>query len=277
MTPAPIGRVRSIFWIGLFLSGVTAGLGACALLQVQPVEVRPIAVADLKSGIDFSSRELREQQDDPILNPGMLWVDQGQRAWKAPPGNGQPSCESCHGDAKDSMKGLAARLPRASADGKRLHNLHTLANRCRVDRQQLAALDYESQSLLGLVSYLAYQSRGLSIDVDVGGAAKPFFEQGRNAYQERIGQINLACTHCHDQNWGRRLLNEPISQGHGNAYPIYRLEWQTAGSLHRRFRSCQFGVRAELFPQGHETFMALELYLAWRGQGLLIESPGVRR
>ena len=41
--------------------------------------------------------------------------------------------------------------------------------------------------------------------------------------------MNLACMHCHDWNAGKRLLAESISQGHPNAYPVYRLEWQSAG------------------------------------------------
>jgi hypothetical protein len=34
-----------------------------------------------------------------------------------------------------------------------------------------------------------------------------------------MGQMNLACTHCHDRNFGRKLLNDTLSQGHGNPYP----------------------------------------------------------
>ena len=93
----------------------------------------------------------------------------------------------------------------------------------------------------------------------------------------RIGQMNLACTHCHDHNWGKKLLADTISQGHGNAYPIYRLEWQSAGSLQRRIRACYFGLRAEMPPYGAQDLLDLELYLAWRGSGLRIETPGVRR
>lgn len=309
MIRAPAGRWRSLLPVVLLLVGSIGWLAACvavdrpgkaagdkpdganrpvgAIWSVganRPVgakeligPIKPIAAADLKSGLAFSSAELREQQADAILNPGMLAVDQGSRAWRQAPASGQPSCLSCHGDAAQSMRGLAARLPKPSADGKRLENLHTLVNRCRAERQRQPALEYESPPLLGLVSYLAHQSRGLPIKVDVQGAAQPFFEHGQRLYTQRIGQMNLACSHCHDQNWGRRLLNEPISQGHGNAYPIYRLEWQAMGSLHRRFRSCQFGVRAQLQPQGNDDFMALELYLAWRAEGLKVETPGVRR
>ena len=59
-------------------------------------------------------------------------------------------------------------------------------------------------------------------------------------YFKAHGQMNLACTQCHDQNWGKRLLAETISQGHGNAFPAYRLEWQSVGSLQRRIRACLF-------------------------------------
>ena len=75
------------------------------------------------------------------------------------------------------------------------------------------------------------------------------------------------CAQCHEDHWGKRLRAERISQGHANGFPIYRLEWQTLGSLHRRLRACFQGVRAEPFPSGTPEFVNLELYLAWRAQG----------
>jgi len=62
--------------------------------------------------------------------------------------------------------------------------------------------------------------------------------------------MNLSCAHCHDAQWGKRLLSETISQGHPNAYPAYRMEWQTMGSLERRLRACLSGIRAEMLPYG---------------------------
>ena len=55
------------------------------------------------------------------------------------------------------------------------------------------------------------------------------------------------------------------------------LEWQTMGSLHRRLRACSLGVRAEVLDYGAPKYLALELYLAWRGEGLPMESSAVRR
>jgi sulfur-oxidizing protein SoxA len=130
---------------------------------------------------------------------------------------------------------------------------------------------------LALTAYVAYQSRGMPVQVVVDGPARPFFEAGRDIYVARRGQLNLACGQCHEDNWGKQLRGDRLSQGHGNGYPIYRLEWQGLGSLQRRLRNCNVGVRAEPYPYGAQEYVNLELFLAWRARGLTVETPGVRR
>jgi sulfur-oxidizing protein SoxA len=73
------------------------------------------------------------------------------------------------------------------------------------------------------------------------------------------------------------LRGDKISQGHGNGYPIYRLEWQSAGSLHRRLRSCDIGVRAQPHQLGSQTYTEVELFLRQRAGSLPLEVPAVRR
>jgi sulfur-oxidizing protein SoxA len=131
--------------------------------------------------------------------------------------------------------------------------------------------------LNALTAFIATQSRGMPVAVDVTGAAQPAFERAREFYATRRGQMNLACASCHVQNTGKRLLAETISEGHGNGYPAYRLEWQAVGSLQRRLRACLYGIRASLPPEGADVLTELELYLAWRASGLPVEAPGVRR
>lgn len=96
-------------------------------------------------------------------------------------------------------------------------------------------------------------------------------------FNRRIGQLNISCAHCHDVQWGRTLFAETISQGHPNAYPIYRLDWQSVGSLERRLRACLSDIRAKMLPYRAPAYRELELFLAWRAQGLKMETPGVRR
>jgi sulfur-oxidizing protein SoxA len=241
-------------------------------LDAQP---RALPLEALRSGIEFAGADVRAMQSDELANPGFLWVDRGERAWSD--GASGPSCASCHGAAPASMRGVAARYPAYDAAAGTVLDLEARINDCRVRRQQLAPLQREADDLLGLTAYVAYQSRGRPLAVSIDGPARATFERGREFYTARHGQMNLSCAQCHDQNWGKRLYAETISQGHGNAFPAYKLEWQSLGSLQRRIRACLFGIRAEMPPYGAPELTAVELFLAWRGQGLPVEAPGVRR
>ena len=230
-----------------------------------------------KSGIEYAGSDVRALQADDFGNPGMLWVARGEKLWNAPAGRSEKSCVSCHRDAPTTMKGVATRYPRKDAGGGELLNLEGRINQCRVQQQGADTWRYESEELLSLTAYVAHQSRGMPVNVQINEANRVNFERGRDIYYRRQGQMNLACTHCHERNAGRKLLADTISEGHGNAYPVYRLEWQSAGSLHRRLRACYFGVRAEQPAAGSAELVDLELYLASRARGLRVETPGVRR
>jgi L-cysteine S-thiosulfotransferase len=246
-------------------------LGACTAAM----PLRDIAVP--RSGVTFSSSDIIQLQNDDAGNPGMLWVEQGKALWREAAGMQAKSCASCHGDAEKSMRGVAARYPVVDPAAGTLLNVEGRINQCRVQRQQAEPLRYESEALLALTTYVAHQSRGMPMQASIDGPARAHFEAGRAHYVTRQGQLNLSCAHCHERNWGKTLLAEPISQGQSNGFPAYRFEWQGLGSLHRRLRACQFGIRAEQSAAGSQELLDLELYLAWRANGLPVEAPGVRR
>jgi sulfur-oxidizing protein SoxA len=238
---------------------------------------RAIPLSEVKSGSAFLGADLRSLQNDDFANPGMLWVERGEKLWSEPAGKTKQSCASCHKDAKTSMRGVAAHYPKVDAESGRLVNLEGRINLCRTRRVGAEPFKYESEELLAMTAYVARQSKGMPMAASVDGPAKAHFEAGEVAYRLRRGQMNLSCAHCHEANWGKRLLSETISQGQPNAYPAYRMEWQTIGSLERRLRACLSGIRAEMLPYGSPEYLDLELYLAWRAQGLPVETPGVRR
>ncbi|HEY6722281.1 MAG TPA: sulfur oxidation c-type cytochrome SoxA [Burkholderiales bacterium] len=238
---------------------------------------RGIPQGEVKSGSAFLGADLRTLQNDDFANPGSLWVERGEKLWREPAGKSARSCAGCHGDAASSMRGVAARYPRIDTTSGKFFNLEGRINQCRVERMGAEPLHFESEDLLAITAYVARQSRGSPIAASIEGPARAHFEAGRASYYQRRGQMNLSCAHCHEANWGKRLLSETISQGHPNAYPAYRMEWQTMGSLERRLRACLSGIRAEMLPYGSPDYLDLELFLAWRAQGLPIETPGVRR
>jgi L-cysteine S-thiosulfotransferase len=235
-----------------------------------------IPVGDRRSGYDFMSGETRAMQDDDTANPGQLWVLEGGTLWSRKTGAAQRACADCHGDARASMKGVAARHPAFDAARGRPVTVEQRINFCRIDRQQAPPLAWESRELLALTAYVARQSRGLPIDITVDARTQRFLDAGRAIWDRRQGQLNLACTQCHDANWGRQLAGNVIPQAHPTGYPLYRLEWQGLGSLHRRLRNCLVGMRAEPYEYGAPEFVDLELYLMWRARGMLMETPAVR-
>jgi len=229
-----------------------------------------------RSGFEFMSRGTQAMQQDDTANPGMLWVGEGATLWNRRQGPAERSCADCHGDAQVSMRGVAARYPAFSDRAARPISLDQRVNECRAERQGANPLPYESQDVLALSTFVAHQSRGMPITPPDDGRLAPFRERGRLLYEARQGQLNLSCAQCHDQNWGRRLAGNPIPQAHANGYPLYRLEWQSVGSLQRRLRNCLVGVRAEAYPYGSPEYVDLELYLAARAAGMTIETPAVR-
>jgi sulfur-oxidizing protein SoxA len=251
---------------------VCGGLQLLSFAHADESFPRPVP---LKGGSEFQSEETRALQADEFGNPGMLWVARGEKLWSEPRGGAGIACASCHGDAAKSMRGVAAGYPKH--DGHRVVDLEQRINGCVVENQKAQPLPWESEELLALTAYVARQSKGARIAVAIDGPARATFERGRALYFERQGQFNLACTQCHDANWGRTLLAERVSQGHPADWPAYRLEWQKLGSLQRRLRACYFGVRAALPDFGAPDLVALELYLAARAEGLALSVPGVRR
>ncbi len=255
---------------GLKMVVVLFFLGMLAMrTSASPAEQR-------QSGTLFMSQATRAMQEDDSQNPAMLWVADGEALWQAGPVNGGKACADCHGDAKQGMRGVAARYPAFDKATKMPLNLWQRINQCRKTKQDLPLLPAQSHDLLALEAYVAYQSRGMPLNPPKDPQLRLPTARGKQLFFQRIGQLNLSCAQCHDNHWGKRLGGSTIPQGHANAYPIYRLEWQDLGSLQRRLRNCMIGVRAEPPPYGAQALVDLELYLASRARGMVLESPGVR-
>ncbi|MCA6121046.1 sulfur oxidation c-type cytochrome SoxA [Bradyrhizobium sp. WSM 1704] len=235
-----------------------------------------IPQADRRSGYSFMGPDSRAMQDDDTSNPGMLWVLDGETLWKRKAGTAGKACGDCHSDARVSMKGVAARYPTFDKALGKPVDLEGRINLCRSNHQQAPPLAYESRELLALTAYVAQQSRGMPIEVGNDPDLAPFVAKGHELFTRRQGQLNLACANCHDDNWDRKLAGAPITQGQPTGYPLYRLEWQSLGSLQRRLRACITGIRAQAYEYGSPELVELEAYLMSRARGMKLETPAVR-
>jgi L-cysteine S-thiosulfotransferase len=251
------------------------------LLLAAGIVLRPLIATEIpqgerRSGYTFMGPETKAMQDDDTANPGMLGTLDGEALWNRKASAAGKACADCHGDARASMKGVAARYPAYDKPLEHPVNLEQRINLCRARHQEADALPYEKHDLLALTAYVAEQSRGMPIAPDTSPELEPFLAKGRDFFMHRQGQLNLGCTNCHDDNWDKHLAGSPVTQAIPNGYPIYRLEWQSLGSLQRRLRNCINGMRAQNYDFGAPELVELELYLMSRARGMPIETPAVR-
>jgi len=249
---------------------IAAGIAASPLLATE------IPPTERRSGYAFMSADTKAMQDDDTANPGLLWALDGEALWKRKAGAAGKACADCHNDARESMKGVAARYPALDKALGRPVNLEQRVNLCRSRHQEATPFAYESRELLALAAFVAEQSRGAAIAPDATPELQPFVAKGRDFFMRRQGQLNLGCTNCHDDNWDKHLAGSAVTQALPTGYPIYRLEWQSLGSLQRRLRNCITGTRAQNYDYGAPELVELELYLMSRARGMPIETPAVR-
>ncbi|WP_071795603.1 sulfur oxidation c-type cytochrome SoxA [Natronohydrobacter thiooxidans] len=230
---------------------------------------------EIYSGWLFRTDETRALQMDDFDNPGILFTERGQDRWDAADGNAGQSCADCHGDI-ESMAGVRAVMPKINEDGE-LWALENYINNCRTARMEADAWGWNSEPMKDMTALISLQSRGMPVAVQMDGEYAPFWEQGREMYYTRFGQLEMSCANCHEDNWGRMIRADHLSQGMSNGFPTYRLKNATIVPLHQRFRGCIRDTRGETFREGSPEFIALELYVSSRGLGLPIEGVSVRQ
>ncbi|MFN8983657.1 MAG: sulfur oxidation c-type cytochrome SoxA, partial [Alphaproteobacteria bacterium] len=106
----------------------------------------PVAVAEeRRSGLFDMRPEAQAMQRDDSMNPGMLWVLEGEAIWGRNPNPAAQSCADCHGDAASSMRGVAARYPAFDAARGAAIDLAGRIIQCREIQQGGAPSTRESQ------------------------------------------------------------------------------------------------------------------------------------
>ncbi|MBF0246531.1 MAG: sulfur oxidation c-type cytochrome SoxA [Alphaproteobacteria bacterium] len=279
-------KVKSVTAMAVLL-GAGLALGACTT-ESTTKDVMKHPYKEVWSGYSTATPETRAMQDDDFANPYMPYVDAAAELWDTPAGEAKKSCADCHGapdDAKGGsmgipMKGVGAKYPAYDPESHGPINVELRIQKCQTDHQKAKPFKYESDELLGMTGLVVMQSRGMKRETKAAEQSDPLYPawlQGKAFYYQRRGQLDLACKHCHEDNAAILVRAELLSQGQSNGFPTYRLKWQKPGSLHRRFRGCNNNIRSEPYAFGSDEYLALETYLAWRGRGLPIEGPSVRK
>jgi len=230
-------------------------------------------VDEVLSGWIFRSRETQALQMDDFDNPAFIFVDQALDLWDKVDGTEGKSCSSCHEDVAE-FAGLRTKMPRVE-DGN-LVTMEELVNECRTDRMGAEPWKWSKGNMTAMTALIGLQSRGMPMNVAIDGDAAPYWEKGKELYYTRVGQLDMSCSNCHEDNYGNMIRADHLSQGQINGFPTYRLKNAKLNSMHGRFKGCMKNIRATPYKEGSPEFKALELYLASRGTGLAVETPSVR-
>ncbi len=234
------------------------------------------AVDEIFSGWLFRKSETQESQMDDFDNPGMLFVDIAQDAWDTVEGTAEKSCASCHSSVEDSMMGVKTEYPKWIESAGEVRSIDMQINNCRTAGMGAEPWKLTGSKMTAMNALITVQSRGMAVDVAIDGPAEEMWLRGKEMYYARTGQLELSCANCHEDSYDLKIRADHLSQGQINGFPVYRLKNAKLNSVHARFKGCVRDTRAETYKPGSEDFLALELYVASRGNGLSVEGPSIR-
>lgn len=233
------------------------------------------ALDEVVSGWHFRDDETQAMEVDDFDNPGMIYVDQARDLWNTADGSEGKSCADCHG-APEDMAEVRPTYPKWNEAAGEVRTLQMQMNDCRTTRMGAEAWKYEADPAVWMETLLSSVARGKPMNVAIDGPAQSTWEKGKELYYTRTGILDLSCANCHEQNYGNYIRSDHLSQGQTNGFPVYRLKDTKMTGVQGRFKGCVRDTRAETYNPGSPEFIALELYVASRGNGLSVEGPSIR-
>ncbi len=219
--------------------------------------------------LDMAARENWEALED--FPPYEMHLESGELLWQQD--------LDIYSDCFPQGPSIKHLYPSWSEHKQTVITLPYAINLCR-EQANLEVYDYLGDDMNSLVAYIAYESRGEIIQIQVpnDGALKAY-QAGKKFYFTRRGQLNFACFHCHFDNAGKVLRSETLGPalGQTTGWPTYRNRWGALGPLHKRYIGCNQQVRAAPHAAQSETYRNLEYFHTFMNNGLPINGPAVRR
>ena len=224
--------------------------------------------------IDAASREQWEAIEE--FPPYEIAIEEGEELFNTPFKNGK-TYASCF---DNGGVGIRDKYPYFNKETGKVHTLALEINMCR-EKNGEEPLKYQKGKLASIVAYMAYTTRGKEIKTEVphDQRAMEAYEQGKQFFYARRGQLNLSCAHCHVDNAGNRIRADILSPalGHLSHFPVYRSKWGGLGTMHRRFGGCNKQVRAKPYPAQSDEYRNLEYFLTYMSNGIHWNGPGARK
>jgi sulfur-oxidizing protein SoxA len=235
-----------------------------------------LPIAEFGNGPYAVNAEMRKQWEEIMQFPPYDFaLDEGKTALETPFANGK-SYADCFANG-----GIGVRQSFPTFDTKtgEVVTLDLAINRCRAANGE-KPLAYQTGMMASITAYMAETSRDKPFDIKIPNdpRAMAAYEAGKEYFYTRRGQLNFACASCHVASAGQRMRGDILAPALGilAAFPIYRSDWGSMGTIDRRFTSCSSQMRSVPLPPQDPAYRNLEYFLSYMSNGVPITGPGTR-
>ena len=267
----------------------TLGLGIALGVSAGPVEDQAAfqkyyesrfpntPTADFADGVYSILPEAREQWESiEEFPPYEIAIENGEKLYHSKFANGK-SLADCFGPEGavrgqyplwDKGRGMVVTMERA-------------VNECREANGE-KPYGWKKGKIADVTAYMSYNSRGQEVKVDIPSddpRALAAYEDGKEHFYTKRGQLNFACADCHMLTAGNLYRADTTSPafGHATSWPVFRSKWQSMGTLHRRFGGCHKNIRANPYKAQGAEYSNLEYFVTYMSNGLDFNGPAARK
>lgn len=208
-------------------------------------------------------------------------VAKGEKLWNTPFKNGK-TYSSCFTAADSSLK---VAFPRWNDSKSKFDTLEKKILDCRT-----ANGEKKMKSGKGKLAWISAYLNGLAVGKQINvvvpeGNAKALaaYNQGKNEFYAKRGQLNLSCANCHVDSAGLRVRGNTLSPalGHITHFPVWRGKWAKKkgdgfGTIQRRYGGCNKQVRAKPRKRHKSEYTNLEVFHTAMSNGMEISGTAYR-
>jgi len=237
-----------------------------------------IPFAEYANGIYAIDQDARNQWIEiEEFPPYEFAVEQGESLWQEKFADGK-GYSDCFNSSKADVR---QNYPLVDGLTGEVLTLDMAINLCREEHGQ-KSFEFGGEEMLALSAFIAFESRGNVFNIMVAEddpQALAAYEEGKQFYYSKRGQLNLSCADCHVASAGQYVRADHLSAslGHPTHFPVYRSKFGSMLSLHQRVAGCIRDVRAKPFDLQSKEYRNLEYFLTYMSNGLEANGPGARK
>ena len=267
----------------------TLGLGLALGVSAGPVEDQAAfqkyyenkfpntPVMDFQNGVYSILPEAREQWEAiEEFPPYEIAIENGEKLYHSKFANGK-SLADCFGP-EGAVRG---QYPFWDKDRGMVITMERAVNECREANGE-KPYGWKKGKIADVTAYMSFNSRGQEVKVEIPSddpRALAAYEEGKEQFYTKRGQLNFACADCHMLTAGNLYRADTTSPafGHATSWPVFRSKWQSMGTLHRRFAGCHTNIRANPYKAQGTEYSNLEYFVTYMSNGLEFNGPAARK